>query len=284
MEAVTVVTGKSTSAPYMSFGDDSQYEGRLVYAYVFFKRTKLKSILREISLLKKRFKFPKGVDLHCRNLISGQQRKKLGLSHLSKTDVESIFRNIITIINKYKVLVRYSHASEDVKGYFDRGIEVGSNDPNMPNFMLNTRYDPKGVLGLLATMCFAINPDGSEGPIADQCEIYTSPDYTKVDFWGGVKQQAHYLTGGFSAIGAADNEVYKIESNIGGPYLELLQLADVVAYLCCHAVHGKVAEPFYYELLSKIKWKVERHFVPVGGRLNNGKPVHVGPWPATSDS
>jgi hypothetical protein len=216
MEAVTVVTGKSTSAPYMSFGDDSQYEGRLVYAYVFFKRTKLKSILREISLLKKRFKFPKGVDLHCRNLISGQQRKKLGLSHLSKTDVESIFRNIITIINKYKVLVRYSHASEDVKGYFDRGIEVGSNDPNMPNFMLNTRYDPKGVLGLLATMCFAINPDGSEGPIADQCEIYTSPDYTKVDFWGGVKQQAHYLTGGFSAIGAADNEIYKIESNIGG--------------------------------------------------------------------
>lgn len=282
METTTLVTGNSSSAPYMAFGDDSQYKGYLVYAYVFFKRTKLKSILKEIDSVKKRFQFPLGVDIHCRNLTSGQQRSKVGLEHLTRVDVESVFRNIITIVNKYKVMVRYSYASEDVKDYFDRGIEVGSNDPAMPNFMINTRYDPKGVLGILANMCFAINPDGSEGPVAAKCEIYTSPDHTLVDFWGGARNKAHNLAGGFSAIDAEPNTVYKVEPNIGGPYPELLQLADVIAYVCCHAVHGKVTEPFYYELLSKINLKVERPFVPVGGRLNNGKPIHEGPWPASN--
>ncbi|TWC50155.1 hypothetical protein FBY04_12048 [Pseudomonas sp. SJZ080] len=249
--------GADSGARYMAFGDDSQYEGVLVFAFIIFKRTRLKSILREFEEVRKRFKFPEGVGIHCRELFSGQRRDKLGLSHLSREDITSILTNLITIINRNEAGLRFAYALEDkVKHMFDEPLMFESPDGG-PNIQMPAKYDPKGVLGTLAQACFVVRPDGAHGPQAKDCQIHIAPDTTPVKFLGERKRQAHFLTSGFNDVHPEPGRVYSVEPLIGdGGYPQLLQIADVLAYICAHAMHPEDDKRKYLSLYMNIKKRV----------------------------
>lgn len=74
--AKTIFVGSDSGARYFAFGDDSQFGDVIVYAFIFVATTRVRAIERKITELKKDFKIPIEVTLHCRTLFSGQQRQK----------------------------------------------------------------------------------------------------------------------------------------------------------------------------------------------------------------
>lgn len=259
------VTGSSRSADWVAFGDDSVYAGTLVYAFFMFKRTKIKTIERDFRELKKRFNFPLNSKLHCRELLSGQKREKSGLGHLSKEDIDAIFNTIVTIINRQKGLVRFNYAfTEKIDSVFSGPLTLDSTVDGEPSISVDSVFNEKGVLGLLAQGCFANRLDGREGPLPDQCEIFVSPDKTLVKFIGNKKNKAHYLASGFSDIEAKDGRINLVAPVIGGDYFaDLYEIADVVAYICCHAIHtisGRSDEQRYVRFYDRMTWRVGNEF------------------------
>lgn len=255
---VTLV-GSSGASKYIAYGDDSQYNGALVFAFFIFKRTKLKSIVRDIEDVKRRFRFPPGVGIHCRELMSGQTREKKGLAHLSAGDIDSILNNVVTVVNRYQGLVRFEYAFESkFVGLFGSGELVLKSTIGEPDISLPARPDPKGILGMLAQGCFANGPNGGKhGPCAADCQIYISPDRTMTKFIGAKSSQAHYLTSGFIDDGREPGRVDKVEPIIGGgDYPQLLDVADVLAYVCCHAIHKDPIQKRFNQLYDRMKWRV----------------------------
>jgi len=255
-EQVKFVGGRKGSY-LMAFGDDSAYKGVLCFAYVIFVRTKLGRIQRQIRELKKRFKIPLSTALHCRVLNSGQQRVKAGLDHLTPADVKSIYTSLIYILNYNSVRVKYAHGVEDdVRQNFNGPLE----DISQPGVPFPVQYDPKGMLGLLAQICF-VDSKAVLGVSVEDIEIYLASDQTKVKFLGHSKRQAHHWAHGMIDMEGMSGLAVRVKPEIGdGGYPELLELADFVAYTACHAVLGKTLEPLYFELLSQIRQKQSMEF------------------------
>lgn len=261
MDNNVIQAGRSESSTFMAFGDDSQFNGALVYGFAVLKRGKLKSIIREMKAIKERFGIPDSVGIHCRNLRSGQYREKNNLTHIGPAEVEQVLRNVVTVINTYNVLVRYAFAFEEkVKAAFEGPLAMEGAAGREPS-TIESRYDAKGVLGILANACFNNEPSAGQGPHFTDCDIHISPDSTKVEFMGAGKRQAHSWASGFSDVGGPVGSVYKITPNIGKEPSELFEMADVIAFMCAHAVHGKVKEPYFHGLLASVKHKVKSEFV-----------------------
>jgi len=252
--------GSSTSARYLAVGDDSVFNGAIVYGFAIFRRTRLKRLVQGVKDVKQRFGIPADIDIHCKDFRLACSRSKLGIEHLSDVDVENVYRNVVTLINNCDVLVKYGLAYEDkVRGFWSEGtitLEGGDSPVEVP-----VRYDPKGILGVLAQTCFASAPGAGHGPSVEELEIFIAPDSTKVKFLGGARQ-AHNWARGFSDMGTGI--VHEVTPNIGGCAKELFEIADVIAYMCSHAAHGKAAQPFFYGLLSSVKSKVRNEFITDG--------------------
>ncbi|AUG08907.1 hypothetical protein [Pseudomonas sp. S09G 359] len=258
------VVGSSEDSKYIAYGDDSGYNDALVFAFFIFKRTKLKSIVRDIDDIKRRFKFPLGVGIHCRELNSGQIRKKKGLDHLSEEDINSVLNNVITVVNRYQGLARFGYAFTDKSlGAFSSGELVMQSTIGEADIALPIAPNPKGILGFLAQMCFANGPQGGpNGPCAADCQIFISPDPTMTKFIGPRSTQAHYLTSGYIDDGRNIGKVDKVEPIIGGgKYPQLLDVADVLAYVCCHAIHKDPLQKKYNQLYDRLEWRVGSEFV-----------------------
>jgi hypothetical protein len=257
------IVGADNNSKYIAYGDDSRYGGALVFAFFIFKRTKLKSIVREIEDIKRRFRFPAGVGIHCRELMSGQARDKKGLSHLSKEDIDSILNNVITVINRHQGLVRFGYAFENkIDGLFGSGELVMESTIGEPDITLPAKADPKAIIGILAQACFGNGPNGSmNGPCAADCQIFISPDKTVTKFIGPKGSQAHSLASGFISDGRVPGMVDKVEPIIGGgDYPQLLDVADVVAYICCHAIHRAESEKRFNQIYDRMEWRVGSEF------------------------
>lgn len=263
----TNVVGSSREAEWVAYGDDSEYSGTLVYAFLMFKRTKIKAIVREFYELKSRFKFSVDTKLHCRTLLNGRHRVKAGLEHLSRDDIDSIFNTVVTIINRHGGLVRFAYAFRDkVEATFSGPLVFESVVDGEPSIELGAVYNNKGVLGFLAQACFANRPDGRDGPSPGACEIFISPDKTMVGFIGSGERQAHYLASGFVDNSPAGGGVSQVVPVIGGDYFpELYEVADVVAYICVHAIHGvngRSDESRFIKFYDRMKWRVGSEFGP----------------------
>lgn len=264
MSTQTEIIGQSENAPFVAFGDDSQYDGILVFSYVFVPRTRLRRVLRDIAGIKKKFQFPNGAAIHCRELFSGQQRSKQGLGHLSPSDVQAIVQHAVTLINQHNVFLRYAFArTERLNAMFG-----GSNSIELEGVLDGSKlvlpavFDPKGIIGLLAQACFASDPNGSQGPIASQCEIYAAADKTKVQFIGNKRQRADRLIPCFSDVGAPAGTVFRIEPTIASSdFSPIFELADIAAYMCSHAIHGNGMQPFFYDALSRVKYWAKSEFL-----------------------
>lgn len=240
--------GNAKGAVYMAFGDDSSYKGCLSFAYVVLKRTKVRRILREIRQLKQRLAFPDGVDIHLRILNSSHQREKYGLSHIGKLAIESLCNNLVSIINRNDVIVRYAHCREDEAAPLFKEIKLL--DPITGQMKTaETKYDPKGVLGLLAHLGMTDYPGY---PLLQDTEVYISPDQTQVKFLGPNRRQAHFWASGYSL-----NDQFYFQPHIGdGGYSGMMELADFAAYITCHGVHGLELEPYYFSLMNSITYRV----------------------------
>ena len=256
--------GKSSDTRFVAFGDDSQYKDILVFAYVIIARTRLRRVTRDFQKIKEKFKFPENTPIHCRTLFSGQQRAKANLSHLSRNDIQSLIHHAITLINLYDVFLRYAYArTANLKDSYGKKTtielqNVSDGTPDVHPFTL----DPKGIIGLLAQGCFASAPDGSQGPVASDCEIFASKDSTKIKFLGPNNQRADSLIQGFSDIGAPEGRAFHIAPNIcRNEFSPLFELADIAAYLCSHALHGEEAEPFFCGARSRVKHWAHSEFM-----------------------
>ena len=253
--AATVPVGANENAGHIAFGDDSQFKDTLAYAFAIVRRARLRAIEGRIGVLKERFKIPKDVSLHCRVLFSGQQRQKTNLGHLTPQDVQSIVARAVTIMNQGPVLVRYS-----VGNLAEFGVALGSEleiqyESDGSTIKVPVKMDPKGLLGMLMQACFAVPPDGSQGPPASDCKIIVSEDSTMVEFIGPKRRRADGMYSGFSDIGAPNGTVLQLQPSImpaaGQP---LLQLADIAAYICSHSMDDSPENAFFREQRERFRY------------------------------
>jgi hypothetical protein len=210
-----------------------------------------------IAMLKERFRIPHETMLHCRVLFSGQQRAKAGLSHLQKTDLNEFLHHAITILNQSNARLNYSISHID----YWREILGGDSlemygETKASTELVPVNLDPKGILGLLAQSCFAVPSDGSHGPSAELCEIYTAEDPTKISFLGEKRNRADRWYSGFSDIGAPSGQVFRLEPKIikaiDSP---ILQLADIAAYICSHAASDDPKDHVSFrEMLGRVRY------------------------------
>jgi hypothetical protein len=275
--ANTIRVGSSHDANYLAFGDDSQFGDVLVYAFAILHRTRSKAVEASILALKERFKIPKQTTLHCRILFSGHQRQKAGLGHLTPDDVQSIVARLVTIMNQKSVLIRYAIANLAEFGKL-LGDEIKlQHESDGSTMKLPVKLDPKGVLGILMQSCFAVSPNGSQGPPASDCNIFVAEDSTKVEFIGEKRSRADGLYSGFSDIGAPAGNVFQLHPTVVKADSEaILQLADVAAYVCSHAYDTTHKGQFFRDHRQRIRLLsrsvLEASPVPLWARDEAGRP------------
>lgn len=263
MEKSNIIgVGENNQARYLAFGDDSQFGDTLVYAFAFVQRGRVQSVERRLLALKDRFNIPQETTLHCRVLFSGQQREKAGLGHLTPRDARWIVSHAVRILNQRRVLVRYATASlTEWKAALGDELELdGETDGEA--LKLPVKMDPKGVLAILAQACFIVPPNGSEGPTASQCEIIVSEDRSKVQFIGPRKRRADRMYAGFSDIGAPDGQVFQLQpTSVEATGHPLLQLADIAAYTCSHAMADRNGDnAFFRSQHDRLRYKFRKVF------------------------
>lgn len=260
--ADTIIIGNNKESRFMAFGDDSKYQDTLVFAFIFILRSRKEAAEDRLRGLKRLFKIPVETSLHCRILRHVDARRKANLSHLSDDDFKSIVRRSIDIINKYKMQVRYTYTSLCGTKLSETESITLSSDHEKEEMTIRYSHDPKGMLGFLMQGCFCVSPDGSNGPTANQCEIITFNDKTKIPFLGNKRQRADGLYTGYSDIGASENSVFKICPQISNEHEHsLLELADIMAYTCSHALStDEVNNSFFKQQLERVVYRVAHQF------------------------
>lgn len=243
------IVGQNSCAPFCAFGDDSAYKDILVYAYAVFHRHHIEKAERRLSRLKRKFKIPHDVPVHCRVLFSGHQREKIGLSHLSPIDVKKFIAKVIERMNTVPCWLRYSYCR------VDELIDYSEIYPDDEELIFH--YDPKAILGSLSQSCFLPHKGDMSLPLAEDIEIFTSSDKTKVKFVNNKKRRADRLCSGFTAVGTREKKTVKLVPTVVEKECSLLQVADVFAYICSHALSKKCETPFFKMQLEKVKyWSV----------------------------
>lgn len=250
-----IAIGQNKNAPYLAFGDDSQYLSLLTFAYVVVPKNNALRVIRNLGRIKRKFKFPPQTPIHCRALFNEHQRKKAGLGHLSDDAPIQILHHCVTLMNEYRLFVRYAYAREAAwKNIWGGADTVELSDSNGNTVEHPVSADPKGILGLLAQACWTYTGN-LNGPKAADCQIYVSRDETKTRFIGEQKKQAHNWTVGLSTVEAPDDCWYEIKPALDfGEYGPMFELADIAAYIFCHALHGKRKQLKFVELAERITW------------------------------
>jgi hypothetical protein len=182
---------------------------------------------------------------------------------MSDDEARSLVRMVIVEMNKIPVVLRYAFMNQPNVDTGAEGRITLNHVSDGSTIDLPLKCDPKGFLGLLMQSCFAVSPDGREGPPASECRIYTSKDSTRINFIGKERKRADKWYAGFSGIGAKENTVFGIEPIIlNNSDSQMLGVADIFAYLCSHAMEKECRETFFREQLSKIKFWSRATFLP----------------------
>jgi len=253
----TITIGNDPSSPYIAYGDESSYKQNLAFAFALVARSNIHRAEKRIKLIKERYKFSADEILHCRVLFNRDAREKHNLDHLTKNQVFELIEKVVTVVNKIPILLRYSYYQLPTQGHGaeDSSVTIEFSNDQRPTIDTEIHLKRKGLLGLLMQSCFLIPSDGSKGPPASQCQIIISEEKTKTRFLGQQKRKAHRWATGFSDVGAPDGKVFKIEPTVAKANdHELLQVADVLAYICSHAISGEDSQAFFKRQLGRIKY------------------------------
>ncbi|MCW8409781.1 hypothetical protein OQJ13_12455 [Legionella sp. PATHC035] len=258
---------------YLAFGDDSQFNDTLAFAFVIIRSDKIEYVQNKVKRLKKLYNIPESTPLHSRVLFSGHARDKAGLSHLTPYMIKNIITKIVDLINRTPMYLRYAfcNLSEHVSFFeqMESRIELSDKDKQLKK-EIPLNPDPKGLLGCLAHLSLATPPKDDRVPSYEKCQIIISEDRTKVKFLGEHGRQAHKWSEGFSDIGSDGNTVFKMQPVVQ-KFKEnlMLELADIMAYVCSHAI-GTHGNPFFLSQLNRVKnWTSARYYTREPSIENN---------------
>lgn len=82
---------------YDAFGDECAGETHATYAFVCFAEPDIGTVVAALAEIRARHGLGQGA-LHCRQLFSADQRRRLGLAHLTFTDVLEIYREVALVL------------------------------------------------------------------------------------------------------------------------------------------------------------------------------------------
>lgn len=238
--------GRDNTAPFVAFGDDSKYGDVLVFAFLVIKRNDVPRMEKRLSRIKSRFGIPEQTALHCRELFHIHPREKAGLGHLTSDQARSIVGHLIHEINQLECWVRYAFSRKRPgEAFFHAGDGFPIQD------------DDKGIMALLAqsSLIPQVRDVGkARGPNATDCEIFVAEESTSVRFLGHERRRADHWVSGYSEVGATPGGLFRLKPNLipikGHP---LMQVADVLAYTCSHALSQEPVSHFFAEQFSRIR-------------------------------
>ena len=240
--------GRNPDARFCVYGDESRFRTVLVFAFAVFHRQNLEHAHSILTAIRREYRIPPTTPIHCRVLYNSDARKKHGVDHLDQPTVDALIAALVGQLKDVPVACRFAWTALP-----DRDPLVNSTDPSwiLPS-------EPKGVIGLLMQACFAVAADGGEGPAASESEVFVSADPTKIRFLGDKRYQAHRGYGGFSDVDSPPGQVFDIRPHIvtANRWKEqpLLQVADVLAYICSHADPLLNRDDFFTRLLKGMYW------------------------------
>lgn len=251
-----IIVGNDPQAPCLAYGDDSAYEEVLTYTFAIIHRVNLEKAESLVEKIKNDYHIRLDISLHCRILFNSAARQNNNLFHIKEENVKNMILDIISALNDI-CLLRYSYFIVPPGFDFDKTVMTTfkSIDGNVPP-IVPIKYDRKGILGLLMQVCFAVPPDGKKGPLPNECQIFASEDYTKINFIGSRRSRADRCFQGSSNIGAPPGCPFKLNPIIlNADEAILMQIADIFSYICAHAHSKKCRDTFFGEALSRIKYK-----------------------------
>ncbi|MES2204775.1 MAG: hypothetical protein V4496_06095 [Pseudomonadota bacterium] len=237
----------------MAYGDESQVNNLLIYAFAIIGKNYLSNLEFRLAELKKFYRIPASTILHCKDIFSGDNRKKVGLAHLGEKDVFDLVKGVVAIINRIPIFIKYAYCDhEKCKNVYT----FPSSDTNLDCELLITPT-PQGLHGLLAQACFI---DRSHGPLFEECEVTVSHNATKAKFIGKKRRQAHNWCSGFYDTGSAvkpfSPHIVKADGS------SMLQIADVASYICSHALSLNSKTDFSIAQLECIQFKTAAVLLP----------------------
>jgi len=251
-----ILVGNNRNAPCIAYGDESSYEEILTYAFAIVHRVNLEKIDSLIEKIRDKYSIPHDISLHCRILFNSSARENNKLGHLEDEDVKNIILDIVSAMGDI-CLLRYAYFVAPSEFDFDKIVMTtfqstdGSPPPKFP-----IKYDKKGILGLLMLVCFAVPPDGKKWPTPDKCEIFVSEDYSRIHFLGTKRSRADNYYRGISDIGAPPGCVFRLNPVIlKSDDATLLQVADILSYICPHAISKKCRNYFFKYALNLVRRK-----------------------------
>lgn len=236
--------GQNPKARFCAFGDDSEYNGVLAYAYAVFHTKNISKAKKVLNSIKKKYRIPVDTPIHCRILFSGDQRKKANLDHISPEKVKLFIAHIVDEMNKLPCLLRYSYCILPKSG--EIFLKVFDEDSKI------VHDEPKGVLGILSQACFLPIKNQPYVPGAEQCEIFPSRDKTKIKFFGKRRRRADTYSSGLTIEKIGSRDRVRISFNVSEH--ELHQIADVYAYICSHALSEECKDNFFKKQLDKVEY------------------------------
>lgn len=168
--------------------------------------------------------------------------------------MQSIVARAITILNRDAVQIWFAIESlSKMSASLGNEMEL-HHESGGPSITLPVKVDAKGILSLLMQVCFAVEANGTQGPAAKDCKIFVSEDSTKVEFIGKGRKRADNMYSGFSDIGAPEGHVFQLQTTVQkADEHALLQLADIVAYVCSHSRDKSEENRFFREQRSRFK-------------------------------
>lgn len=228
----------------------------LSYAVVYVPRTRVSAIARKITAIKKRFRLLPTVPLHCRILFNPDNRRRAGLEHLSTEDARRIVASAITVIVEARSFVRCATTTvEDAHSALgDTMVFRSAVDDSI--YPMSVGKDPKALFSLLMMSCTADSPVDTRVPRSSDSQIFVAAERSKVEFLGQTKR-ADTMLSYYSEIGTSKGILHQVIPNIaeadGHP---LLELADIVAYVCAQAEDPERRFSFFPEQLSRMQHRM----------------------------
>lgn len=265
--------GKDTSAHYIAYGDDSSYEEILLYGFVICRRENIFRLEKDILFLKREFGIPNDIPIHMRKLLSGDYRKKYGITKLDRIRQPIFFRKIVNIVNKNNCITRFCYTVIPESGKLLK--EAGEMD--VVRFVENH----KAIIHQMAAACFCPYIENNTVVLSpNDFEVYISEDKTKIKYAEGMpKRQAHYLAEALIPITnpVQPGEFYRLRPNIQSMKGNLyLQFADAVVYMLTHALSKKCTEDSFSYQLSRIKYLIRHTLVTENNQEELGVQLPAG--------
>jgi hypothetical protein len=196
------------------FGDESCFDTAISYAVTVIPPERQAEIEAAFGEVKACFGGPRAARIHCRELFSGEQRKKSPWAHLSPPD---LFPLLVMTGNYLRLSgARFKVGLIDTRDVGQQFSGVGSIGSH-----------PAGQKQLVAYAHVAALAGIEKYPGGEEIKLWKDPDKTLIE-WGDKRRQAGNVPV------SVDGKLIQSEPIVGDkPHL--LDVADILAYTTSHA-------------------------------------------------